>query len=415
MLPGAMRLDRAEEDAAAEAAREVIRSRRLYRFGGGPLGRGRTQVAKLERAFAVRTGSDHALAVNSGTSALVCAMRGLGIGAGEEVIVPGYTWFSTASAVLAVGAVPVFAEVDDSLTLDPGSARARISDQTTAIIAVHMRGAPAAMDALSDLADERGLSLIEDVAQANGGSFGARPLGSIGDAGIFSFGMHKVITAGEGGMLVTSRPEVHRRAAMYHDAAAPPHMGVAAEEWLPGINLRLSELQAAVLGVQLDRLDGLLADMRERQRRLRLRIAGSLDGSGFGLRAGHDPEGDTGLALILYAPDPQTASAAVETLADENVPASRLYQEQRELPYDFIDLHAYPAFSPILERRTWSERGGPWRSHPREVTYEPGDLPRTMGLLRRAIHIDVSPDLTFDQVDGIGDAVLGFVGSRGRA
>jgi len=415
MLPGAMRLDGTEEDAAAEAAREVIRSKRLYRYGAGPPGAQRTQVARLERAFTARTGADHALGVNSGTSALVCAMRGLGIGPGDEVVVPGYTWFSTASAVLAVGAVPVFAEVDDTLTLDPESARERLADRSAAIVAVHMRGAPARMDALRELADDRGVCLIEDVAQANGGSFAGRPLGGIGDAGTFSFGMHKAITAGEGGMLVTSRPEVHRRAAMYHDAASPPHIGVGAEEWLPGVNLRLSELQGAVLGVQLDRLDGLVGEMRERRRRLRARVAAELSGSAYRLRAEHDPAGDTGLALILYAPDLEAAAVDVAALADDNVPASRLYQDGRELPYDFIDLHAYPAWSPILAQRTWSERGGPWRWHPHEIDYDPGDLPRTMDLLRRAIHIDVSPELTLAQVDAIGDALAAVVRSPGRS
>ena len=140
-------MDEAEERAAVEAVREVIRSKRLFRYGtagGNPLASSR--VTRLERSFAATMGAGHALAVNSGTSALVCALVGLGVRPGDEVIVPAYTWFSTATAVLAVGAVPVVAEVDGSLTLDPEDARARISPRTRAIVAVHMRGAPAAMD-----------------------------------------------------------------------------------------------------------------------------------------------------------------------------------------------------------------------------------------------------------------------------
>ena len=283
MFPGGLRVAEDEEAAAVEAVREVIRSKRLFRFYGvSPSLRG-SKTLELENAFARRMDTAHALAVNSGTSALVCALVGLEIGPGDEVVVPAYTWISTATAVLAVGAVPVVAEVDDSLTIDPADVERKLSPHTKAIVAVHMRGAPARMDALSELARARGLRLLEDVAQAAGGSFQRRPLGSIGDAGAFSFQISKIMTAVEGGMVTTNDTAVHRRAAMYHDSAAPPHMGVAADEWLPGLNLRMSELHAAVLLVQLGRLDGVVADLRARKRRLRELLLGRLGARRAGL------------------------------------------------------------------------------------------------------------------------------------
>lgn len=410
MFPGGLRLDESEEHAAVEAVREVMRSKRLFRFYGvssSPLQR--SKVRGLEESFARRMGVEYAVAVNSGTSALVCALVGLEIGPGDEVVVPAYTWFSTASAVLAVGAVPVVAEIDDSLTIDPADVEKKLSPHTRAILAVHMRGAPAQMDALRELARERDLRLVEDVAQAAGGAFRGRPLGSIGDAGAYSFQMSKIMTAGEGGMLTTDDPAVRRRAAMYHDSAARPHLGVSAEEWLPGLNLRMSELHAAVLLVQLDRLDRLLADLRARKRLLKELLEGALERKGVSFRTIHDPDGDASIALVFFLPDDRPAEQVVSALADENVPASRLFQEGALLPHDYVDLHAYATWTPLLDKRAWSPRGGPWHQHPREIEYDGDACPVTMDLLRRAVHLDVIPELTIEQVKQMAGAIRDVV------
>ena len=408
MFPGAMRLDRNEEDAAVAAVRELMRAKKLFRFYGvSPFQRSR--VRQLERAFAARIGVARALAVNSGTSALVCGLTALGIGPGDEVIVPAYTWFSTASAVLAVGAVPVLAEVNESLNLDPGDVRRKLSPHTRALIPVHMRGAPAPMDEIMDLARQHGLRVLEDVAQATGGSFRGRALGSIGDAGAFSFQMSKIMTAGEGGMLTTADADVHRRAAMYHDAAACPDLGIPLEEWLPGVNLRMSELHAAVLLVQLGRVEALLADMRARKAQIKEAVRARLESRGATFRTLHDEAGDTAIALIFFLPEASRTTRVTAALADDNIPASRLYQDMKLLPRDYIDLHAYSTWAPILQKRTWTADAGPWRRHPRDIAYSAEMCPRTMDLLRRAVHIDVSPQLKSSQVEqmaaGIVDAV----------
>jgi dTDP-4-amino-4,6-dideoxygalactose transaminase len=413
MFPGAMRMEGAEERAAVKAVRELMRARRLSAHTTARHDSLRTsQVGAFEHAFAKRIGVAHAIAVNSGTSALVAGLAALGIGPGDEVIVPAYTWFSTASSVLAVGAVPVFAEIDDSLTLDPGDVAARISPHTRAIVPVHMRGAPARMDALMELARGRDLRVLEDVAQATGASFRGAALGSIGDAGAFSFEMSKILTAGEGGMLTAGDTDVGRRAAMYSDAAAGPHLWISAQEWLPGLNLRMSELQAAVLLVQLGRLDGLLADMRERKAALESAVRGPLQERGVSLRTIHDPDGEAGVALVFFLPDAGKVADVVDALANENVPASRLYNELAGHPHELLDLHALPGWTPILERRSWSAQGGPWRGHPRDVRYSPDDCPATLDLLRRAVHVDVSPDLTPQQVEQIAGAIVDVVGRR---
>jgi 8-amino-3,8-dideoxy-alpha-D-manno-octulosonate transaminase len=380
-MPGGLRLGEDEAEAAAGAAREVVRSKRLFRYGGvAPSLRDGSRVGRLERRFAGLVGSEHALAVNSGTSALVCGLVGLGVGPGDEVIVPGYTWFSTATAVLATGATPLVAEVDASLTLDPDDVRARISPRTRALVPVHMRGAPADMDRLLEVAREHGLAVLEDVAQAAGASYHGRRLGSLGDAGAFSFQMSKMLTAGEGGMLVARQPEVHRRAVSYHDSASQVHGG---GEPLPGLNLRMAELQAAVLLVQLERLDGILADLRARKRALKQRLVERLAGTDVEFRTLHDPEGEAGLALVLFVPDAGRAERAVAALVRENVPASRLYGDGGR---DYLDLHVYAAWKPA-------------------VAVDDDACPRTLDLLRRAVHVDVSPELSPEQVEQMGDAI----------
>jgi 8-amino-3,8-dideoxy-alpha-D-manno-octulosonate transaminase len=410
MFPGALRLAEAEEEAAVAAVREVMRSKQLFRFyGPSPHLVQSSKVFELERAFSQHLGVPYALAVNSGTSALVCGLVALGIGPRDEVIVPAYTWVSTASAVLAAGAVPIIAEVDESLTLDPGDVQRRLSPHTRAIIAVHMRGAPARLDTLARLARENGLLLMEDVAQAAGGRFRGRSLGSIGDVGVYSFQMSKILTAGEGGLVATSDRATHLRAAMYHDSAACPHLGVSTDDWLPGLNLRMSELHAAVLLVQLSRLEQILADMRARKAHLKEMIRDRLEARGVTFRTIHDAAGDTALALVFFLPDARRVEPLVTALGDENVPASRLYHDLKFLPHDHVDLHAYVAWTPILSKRAWTRSGEPWSHHPRGISYAADMCPATMGWLRRAVHIDVSPELTAQQIEQIGAAVIATV------
>jgi len=406
--PGALRLGAAEEEAAAEAAREVVRGKRLYMYSPSPLAPSR--VRRLEQAFARRMAIDHAVAVNSGTSALVTALAALGVGPGDEVIVPAYTWFSTASAVLAVGALPVVAEIDETLTLDPEDAAGRISPHTRAVLPVHMRGAAADLERLQALAREHRLLLLEDAAQATGGSYRGRPLGSIGDAGVHSFQQAKLLTSGEGGMVVTGNAETHRRAAMYHDAASPAHFGYAIDDWLPGLNLRMTELQAAVLLVQLERLDGLIADLRERKARLTELVHDRLAARGVRFRPSNDPEGETGIALIFFLPEARRTERVVSRLLDEGVPAARMYQQLARLPYDGTDLHVYTSWAPLLARRGWSAAGAPWTSHPRPVELDPDSCPRTLDLLGRAVHVDIGPDLTPEQVAQIASVIVDAAG-----
>ncbi|MBC7287630.1 MAG: DegT/DnrJ/EryC1/StrS family aminotransferase, partial [Armatimonadetes bacterium] len=197
--------------------------------------------------FAQFCNASFCVACTSGTTALEIALRAAGVGPGDEVIVPPYTFIATASSVVSVGAVPVFADIDpETLCLDPAAAEAAISERTAAIIPVHIGGMPADMDALRALADKHGLKIIEDCAQAHGAEYRGRRVGGIGDAGCFSFQSSKNITAGEGGAVVTSDPELYGAAWSIHNVGRVPEGGWYDHRVL-GWNLRMTEFQAAVL------------------------------------------------------------------------------------------------------------------------------------------------------------------------
>lgn len=386
MYPGGNLIGVEEEQAVVE----VIRSKRLFRYYGPTPGP--SKAAALEQAFAAHMGAAHAAAVTSGTAALMCSLMGAGVGPGDEVIVPAYTWIASASAVAMVGAIPILAEVDASLTLDPEDVERKMTRRTKALMPVHMRGTPARMDAIMDIAKRHGLRVVEDVAQADGGSFQGRRLGSIGDAGAFSLQFNKIITSGEGGMIITSDDELHTRVLMLQDVVGGQRNNIPDDQILLGMNFRMPELLAAVALVQLGRLDGLLADMRARKQVLMDGMAPALRQAGGEFQTINDPEGDASIALIFYLPSVEQADYAARALQAENIDADVMYKPNNG------DYHVYANWSPILNQRTWTEQGGPWRWN-EPVEYHIDMCPRTLDLLSRAVHLDVNPLLSMGEIE----------------
>jgi dTDP-4-amino-4,6-dideoxygalactose transaminase len=362
-----------------EALRRVIESKNLFRYYG--VGDGPGEVAAFEREFAEQMDSKHALCLNAGASALICALIGAGVGEGDEVIVPAYTWNATPNAVLAARAVPVLAEIDESLTLDPADVARRITARTRAIIPVHMRGAPAAMDALVAIAEQHGLVLVEDVCQAAGATFRGRRLGTFGDAGAFSLQFNKIITTGEGGVMITDRDDLLDLALDVHDCANSVRRGVGLPKFA-GWNFRVSELTGAIARVQLTRLDGLLARMRANHARL----AGQVEGlPGLTLRRANDQDGDAGIALVGFANDAERARDSVDALNAEGVLAMQIYSPATP------DLHVYPFWAPVLTAIDAAGLDAP-------------SCPRTLELLERSVHVDVSPLCDEQDIDEIAFA-----------
>lgn len=394
MYPGGMQIDEEEKQAVLDA----LDHKHLFRYYG-PDKNHPSKVAALEKAFAEHMGTKYALAVNSGTSSLVAALIAAGIGPGDEVIVPAYTFVASASAVVNSGAVPVIAEVDDSLTLDPAAFEAAITPYTKAVMPVHMRGAPCNMAAIMEIARRHNLVVVEDVAQADGGSFQGQRLGTFGDLGCFSLQFHKIITTGEGGMVVTNEQSLYDRARMYHDAAGIWRSPEERARLTPfcGMNMRMNELCGAVGLVQLTRLEPTLARMREIKRRIKGAIQPLFESKGVQFRRMNDAEGDASVAMIYFMKDQPTAKRFAAALRAENIGAGSMFDA------GIPDWHIYAHWTPILNKVQVTPTSGPWNSpwYKGNVEYSADMCPRTLELLGRAVHMDMNPLFTDEDVEQV--------------
>lgn len=303
-----------EELSALET---LFKSKKFFRYQGPGV---ETQTSLFEKEFSALIGVPFSLAVTSGTNALTLALEVLGVGEGDEVIIPAYTFIATATAVVNAKAKPVLCETGTGLVMDPQSLRSKITAKTKAVIPVHMDGLPCDMEAIMAIAREKNLIVIEDVAQAVGGSFKGKRLGSFGDAGCFSFNVDKIISCGEGG-LVTFRKEEHfKKALKLHDT--PVAFGATFREYLsdlhpaPAHSMRVSEIQSAIMRVQLMRLDSILLNLRQSKSEWRKEIS---------LVEGCDPSGDCSTTVHLNLGDPTKAAAFAQTLTREGVVAVPLY------------------------------------------------------------------------------------------
>ncbi len=333
----------------ADALSAVISGRSLFRYKGG-LETG--TVAEFERAACALLDCRYSVAVANGTAALRCALAALGIGCGDEVIIPAFTFVATVNAVVAAGAVPVFAEIDDTLGLDPAAVDAQVTARTAAIIAVHLENVACDLDALLAVAQRRGIPVIEDTAQSFGATYHGRALGTFGALGTFSLQQEKNITAGEGGLVATQDETLYVRAARYQDQGGQfvtsyaTTRGEELTDEFAGENLRMGELAGAVAGIQLARLPGILAAMRANKQRIADGI-GEVDG--LTRRRRPDPAGDGSSSITWFLPESRLAKRFAASLRAEGIPCAQMY---RGLP---VYLNAA-----VMARRTASGKGGPW-------------------------------------------------------
>jgi dTDP-4-amino-4,6-dideoxygalactose transaminase len=313
-FPGAQFMDDEEVDAAVR----VLKSRSLFRYYGINL---QKEVEALEAEFASHLGVAHVVTVSSGTGALHTALSALGVGPGQEVIVPAYMWVSVLAAVVNHGAIPVLADIDETFCFDPADVERRITARTKGIIMVHMSGAPGDVAKIQSIARKHDLWLLEDCAQCNGGSFQGQKVGTFGDMAIFSFQMNKNMSAGEGGCVVTNDRRLYQRAEACHD------LGYARDEngrlifnnpdlCLWGRGYRLDELRGSVLRVQLRKLPKIVAAMRRSKYRIREALKRY---PCVQLRKIIDPAGDTGCFLITTYEDAETARHVNRALRAEGI------------------------------------------------------------------------------------------------
>ena len=244
-------------DKERKQVNDVLESGVLMRYGFDGMRNGHWKAKELEAALGQRMQVSHVHLTSSGTSALTIALASAGVGAGDEVIMPTFTFVASFESILMLGAVPVLVDIDDTLTLDPNAVEKAITDRTKAVMPVHMCGSMADLDALRKICNKHKLLLLEDACQAIGGSYKGKPLGSIGDLGCFSFDYVKTITCGEGGAVITNNSDFYENAHKYSDHGHD-HLGNdrgAEEHPFLGYNFRISELNAAVGLAQVARLD----------------------------------------------------------------------------------------------------------------------------------------------------------------
>jgi dTDP-4-amino-4,6-dideoxygalactose transaminase len=409
-FPGLHYLD----DREIEAVVRVLQRRSLFRYYGmdSP-----GEVSAFESEFASFVGTSHALAVSSGTAALQVALSALGVGPGQEIIVPAYMWASVASSVVNLGAIPVLADIDDSFCLDVEDVKRRVSSRTTGIIAVHMSGGQADIHSLVPSARERGLFLLEDCAQCAGGSIGGKKVGTFGDMGVFSFQINKNMTSGEGGCIVTNDERLYKRAFACHDTGyvrdeKGREITSALDFCLWGRGCRLDELRGAILRVQLSKLPQIVAHMRNSKFRIREALAGF---PLIKLRRLVDPLGDTGNFLICTFPNAATAREISEGLRAEGIVTWP--QGVTNILMNDWGLHIYYNITSLVHR-TSNDRGGfPWNlaeNQDSTARYVRGTCPRADQLFDCSLLLAIPSCLSIaDESDIIG-AFEKVIRSRSR-
>ena len=303
---------------------DVLETGILMRYGFDGARKGIWKAQELEKAITEVFGTKYAQLTSSGTAALTTAMAALHIGAGDEVIMPSFTFVASFEAVLSVGAIPVLVDIDETLTLDPAAVKAAITSKTKCVMPVHMCGSMADLDALKQICAEHKLILLEDACQSIGGTYKGKSLGTIGDAGTFSFDFVKTITCGEGGVVMTNNEEVYIKSDAYTDHGHDHKGADRGADLHPylGYNFRISELHAAVGLAQIRKLDTFLSIQRKNNKALRAYLEAIPEVS---FRKVPDEAGDSCSFLSWFLPTEALTKALVAELKDQGILAGNFY------------------------------------------------------------------------------------------
>ncbi len=358
---------------------DVLDTGVLFRYEFAEQRKGVFKVLSFEKKFADYCGARYAQAVTSGSAALKVALVALGVGPGDEVITQGFTFVATWEAIFDVGAVPVFAEIDETLNMDPTDLEKKITDKTKAIIPVHMLGAPARIEEIKSIADRHDIPVIEDTAQAAGCRLNTRHLGTFGICGTFSFDSVKTMTTGEGGMIITDDEDLWLRMSEYHDhghdhVINPGGRGGEGRSFI-GFNYRMMEIQGAIGLAQLAKLDYIVEEQRKNKAALKEAAAGI---RGVTFRNILDEQGDSATFLAFFLPDAEKALAVNQVLKENG--AGAIY---------FADntWHYYPKWEHLINGSTLARSGWPFRDDgsKRKVVYDPGVLPASAAIIDRLL------------------------------
>jgi 8-amino-3,8-dideoxy-alpha-D-manno-octulosonate transaminase len=365
-----------------EVVSEVVDRGVLFRYGFNEKRKNIFRVLEFEGEFRKYMGCSYALGVASGSAALRVALAALGMKRGDEIVTQSFTFVATVEAILEAGGVPIIAEVDKSLNLDPKDLEAKISDKTRAIIPVHMLGVPARMDEIMSVARKKNIPVLEDSCQACGSSYRGKKTGAMGALGTYSFDYVKTLTTGEGGMVVTNDKRLYDLANYYHDHGHEHNPELPRGEDshnITGFNYRMNEIQGAMGKVQLDRLDFVLAEQRRHKAEIKKAIG---DIRRIEFRDLPDPAGDGGDTLAFFLPDAKKARAFNESLAKGKI-------DTKILP-SAMNWHFVGNWNHIIQHCP---------------PYRTDAWPRSEALLKRAIALPISVRMSDEQIRRIIDGV----------
>ncbi len=372
---------------------DVLDTGVLFRYEFGEQRKGIYKVKEFEEKFASYCGVSHAQAVTSGTAALKVALAAIGVGPGDEVITQGFTFVATWEAILDIGAIPIFTEVDETLNMDPADLKKKITKKTSCIIPVHMLGAQARIDEIVAIASEHSIPVLEDTAQAAGGTIGDQRLGTFGKCGTFSFDPVKTMTTGEGGMIITNDKKMWRDMSEYHDhghdhAVNPGGRGGEGRSFI-GFNYRMMELQGAIGIAQLAKLDFMIEQQKKHKSRLK-EAANSIPGVSF--RDLVDEKGDTATFFAFMFSD-RDHCKRVNTYLNENGIGAINFSEN--------SWHYYPEWEHLLDGKTLTRSGWPFSSHQgkRRVIYDPKSLSQSASIMDRTLVYPVSVKIEEDKLN----------------
>jgi 8-amino-3,8-dideoxy-alpha-D-manno-octulosonate transaminase len=380
------------DDVEKQELLEVLESRYPFRWWGG-----KSKVLQFEKKYSELLGVKYALGVTSGTTALYTAMAALEIGPGDEVILPAWTWYADYDAVVLSGGLPVFAEIDESLAIDPADIEARITPRTKAIVPSHLQGGTADMDAILEIARKHKLLVVEDCAQCCGGRYKGKFVGTLGDMGINSFQLSKTITSGEGGAVVSNDPKLFERALRFHDVGSvrAPYTDLLKGGLLGAFaacNFRMNEFTGAVLHAQVQKLGTICQNLRANARTVR---AGIADLPGLKLRKSADVEGDLGVTIFLVWENRERRDKFLRALRAEGIGASA--------PGGSVVL---PADSRIAAKATihpdWPSFSTP---QGKAIKYGAESCPRTIDILGRTGGVLMDPSHTAEDLQDIVRAI----------
>lgn len=369
--PGAFHIGQEEKKELLD----VINSGYLVRYGSSDNPLFQHKVDLLEKEFCNYTNVKYALALSSGTAALICCLAALEIGPGDEVLVPGYTFVATISACIECRAIPVLVEIDKSLNMDVTDLKEKITDKTKAIIAVHMLGNPCDMEAIMNIAKEKKLKVIEDCCQAGGARYKGKSVGTYGDMAAFSLNWYKSITSGDGGMLITNDEQLYRRSFAFHDQGhSPLRMDVEiGRRSILGLNFRMNEITGAVALAQLRKLDKIISKLRKNKELLKGFLTGL---PSITFRTIHDTDECATLLTIIFEKK-EMAEAFCSKIGSKPIAES--------------GWHVYKNMEHLLDMRVSNNKGCPFTCpfYGKEVNYKNTKLPKTDDILERAVNISI--------------------------